>query len=100
MTRWNQAVFLTAFAGLLACAPSVTPLPRCAPKPRTLTIPPVVESFADLGKLDETQSLDVTMALPLNHEEELDQRLMEVYQPGSPGFHHFINPQEFADRYA
>lgn len=63
-------------------------------------IPAAVRNFADRGRLDDEQELPVTIALSLNNEEELNQRLADVYQPGSPNYHRFVTPEEFRSRYA
>ena len=63
-------------------------------------IPAKVAEYADQGKLEGSTVLPVTVALSLNNEDELDQRLAEMYRPGSESFHQFITPEEFRARYA
>ena len=91
--------------GASACA-----IPRAHPLASQLAslesqshIPAAVRNFSDQGKLSETQMLPVTLALKLNNQAELEQKIGEIYQPGQPGnakLHQFITPEEFRARYA
>ncbi len=64
------------------------------------SIPASVSRFADQGKVAEDQPLPITVALNINNEDELDQQIAEIYQPGNPNFHKFISTEEFKARYA
>ncbi len=63
-------------------------------------IPKAARSFADRGLLSKTKVLPVTISLALNHEDELDQRILEVYTPGAAAYRKFVTPEEFRARYA
>ena len=63
-------------------------------RPRSLT------KLTDKGALADAAPLDVTVALPLNNETELDQRLAQIATPGNPNFRHYMSAQDFMDRYA
>jgi kumamolisin len=63
-------------------------------------IPAAVKAFSDLGKMSEDANLSVTIALNLNHEDQLDSDLEDIYTPGSPNYHRFMTPDEFKSRYA
>ena len=63
-------------------------------------IPRIVKAMNDQGKMSEEQVLPVTLALKLNNEDELNQRIEDMYAPGSATFHQFITPEEFVNRYA
>jgi kumamolisin len=63
-------------------------------------IPKVARSFADRGALAREKILPVMVSLELNHEDELDRRLLEVYTPGSASYKKFVTPEEFHARYA
>ena len=52
-----------------------------------------------LGHLPATQSLKLTIALPLRNESGLHQVLQQLYDPRSPFYHHFLSVQEFTDRF-
>ena len=58
-------------------------------------VPSAVKAATDLGKSADTQEFPVTLALELNHEKELGQRLNDIYTPGSPSFHQYLKPEEF-----
>lgn len=63
-------------------------------------IPRAVRNLNDQGKLNDSQELEVTFALDLNHEDELDRKLAEMYTPGNANYHHFMNRDEFVARYS
>lgn len=63
-------------------------------------IPKAVRSFADRGTLSRSKVLPITVSLSLNHEDELDQRILEVYTPGTASYRKFVTPAEFKARYA
>lgn len=106
------AAALTALSGCFGSSDSPT---ACTPaqasvKPAALSsairasdlshVPPAFRDYSDEGRLADESELDVSVALPLNHEDELDERIAEVYQAGNPQFHHFLKPEEFRVRYA
>ncbi|MBC7692715.1 MAG: S53 family peptidase [Methylotenera sp.] len=63
-------------------------------------IPRAVRRFEDQGKAQDSRELPVTIALNLNNEADLDERIAGLYQPGSPNFHQFLSPEEFRARYS
>lgn len=63
-------------------------------------IPEIVKAYTDLGRLDDTQILPITLALTLQDEGGLDQLLSDIYRPESPLFHRFLSPSEFTTRYS
>jgi subtilase family serine protease len=48
-----------------------------------------------LGQLPATQTLRLTLTLPLRNQPELDTLLEDLYNPDSPSFHHFLTVDEF-----
>ncbi len=48
-----------------------------------------------LGQLPATQTLRLTLTLPLRNQPELDTLLEDLYDPNSPSFHHFLTVAEF-----
>ena len=76
-----------------AMALSISPQARSS-------IPSVVSQFADTGKVPDEQFINVTIALQINNEAELDSRIAQMYDPRSANFHKFISPTEFHSRYA
>jgi kumamolisin len=63
-------------------------------------IPNAVKKMADEGKIDESQMLSVTIALQLQNQDELNQKLIDLYNPKSSSYHQFLTPAEFNARYA
>jgi subtilase family serine protease len=52
-----------------------------------------------VGRLPATQSLRLTIALPLRNQTQLQQLLQSIYDPQSPSYHHFLSVQEFTDQF-
>jgi kumamolisin len=63
-------------------------------------IPHAIKKMSDVGKMDETQVIPVTIALQLNNESDLDNRIAQIYQSGSPSYHQFLTPADFKARYS
>lgn len=54
---------------------------------------------SDLGKVEDTQDVPITIALQLNHQDQLEKDIAEMYRPGSPQYHQFVKPEEFRAKY-
>jgi len=52
-----------------------------------------------MGRLPATQSLKLTIALPLRNESELDGVLQQLYDPRSPSYRKFLSVEEFTERF-
>src|SRR5690349_3183439 len=52
-----------------------------------------------LGRHPASDSLHLTLALPLRHEEELQQFLRELCDPASPLYRRYLTCAQFADRF-
>jgi len=52
-----------------------------------------------VGRLPETQVLQLDIVLPLRDPAGLDAFLSELYDPGSPSYRQFLTPQEFTARF-
>ena len=63
-------------------------------------IPHAVRSFSDQGKYSEEQQLPITVSLKLSNEADLEQKLTEMYTPGSASYGQFMTPDEFKAHYA
>jgi hypothetical protein len=48
-----------------------------------------------LGRLRKSQTLRLDIVLPLRDPGKLDSFLAELYDPGRPGYRHFLSVQEF-----
>ena len=52
-----------------------------------------------VGRLPATQSLKLSIALPLRNESQLNQVLQQLYDPRSPSYHQFLSVKEFTERF-
>jgi subtilase family serine protease len=52
-----------------------------------------------VGQLPATQSMRLTMVLPLRNQEALDNLLLELYDPSSPSYRQFLTVEEFTARF-
>lgn len=62
-------------------------------------VPAAALAAQDLGVFSDSESLDLTVSLPLNHTEELERLIGALHDPSSPQFGHYLKPQEFAERF-
>ncbi|MGA3143512.1 MAG: protease pro-enzyme activation domain-containing protein [Verrucomicrobiota bacterium] len=62
-------------------------------------VPPVVARLQPVGRLPDTNCLNLTIGLPLRNQVELDELLRQLYDPASTNFHKFLLPAEFAARF-
>ena len=62
-------------------------------------VPAAVAQLKPLGQLPQNQPLRLAIGLPLRNPAGLDDFLAQVYQPGSPVFHHYLTPEEFTARF-
>ena len=94
----GQVRFLTLFWTALLL---IWTLPLPATQQRSLKghIPAIVRASAPVGSLPAATRLNLSIGLPLRNEQQLTKLLVELYEPGSPQFHHFLTPQEFTERF-
>ena len=52
-----------------------------------------------LGRLPASQTMKLTLMLPLRHQPELENFLKELYDPSSPSYRHFLSIDEFTAQY-
>ena len=51
------------------------------------------------GRLPVDRIMTLDLVLPLSNREGVQSFLRDIYDPGSPNFHHFLTPQEFTERF-
>jgi hypothetical protein len=63
--------------------------------------PPAVArgKFAPISRMAGTNELRLALSLPVRNPIGLTNLLASVYAPGSPLYHHYLTPQEFAARF-
>jgi len=54
---------------------------------------------AHIGTMVQTQSMKLGLILPLRNESELDSLLLQLRDPQSPNYHHYLSSAEFAERF-
>jgi pseudomonalisin len=58
-----------------------------------------LRDFTDLGRRAAGAPVTVAVTLRFNRENELEQLLSELSDPRSPGYHRFLTPAQFAERF-
>ena len=62
-------------------------------------IPPIAKQAAQMGPVDGNMQLNLSVALPLRNEAELDVLLAQLNDAQSEQFGNFLSPQQFATRF-
>ena len=63
-------------------------------------VPKITKQLSVLGRLGANDQLEVAIGLPLRNREQLANLLVEIYNPSSPNFRHFLKPEEFTVAFA
>jgi hypothetical protein len=63
------------------------------------SVPALVDHALNLGAINPQRRLSVVVPLALPNEAALHRRVTAEYTPGSPDYHRFIDPAEFAQQY-
>jgi subtilase family serine protease len=63
------------------------------------SISPAVTHATPIGAVDRAEDISFTVALPLRNRTELEALLKNLYTPGHPLYHRFLNTGEFAARF-
>ena len=64
-------------------------------------VPPAISNLhlQAIGQLPATNRLDLAISLPLRNQAALDRLLAEIYDPASTNYHHYLTPEQFAERF-
>lgn len=62
-------------------------------------VPAAVTNSPVTGRLASSKSLRLALSLPLRDQEGLNHLLQELYDPASTNYHHYLTPQQFAERF-
>ena len=96
--RRNTAVTLgTAIALLSLSLPAFQP--ALALTKDEHNVPKGIELAADRGRVDPIQELNLTVVLKMHNEAAFDKVLEDLYNPESPGYHHWLTASDL-ERYA
>lgn len=94
---WH-AVVLYLLASFLLATPSSA---QESPQKLHHHVPSVVSNHeaAFLGALPSRQRMQLSMILPLRNQAALAQLLIELYDPSSPYYRHFLTVEQFTDQF-
>src|SRR6266581_1339595 len=101
-TNVRKLTALFAVVALLAVSVSVISIEFVAHAKPDLGTPirggdvPLVKHAHLLGAVSGQRQLDLSVGLALNNQDQLDSLLRDLYNPGSPRYHQFLTPAEFA----
>ena len=59
-----------------------------------------INQSSQLAPVAQDKFLKLSIVFQLNHEEELDKKLLSITDPNSPDYQHFLSQSEFVNRYA
>lgn len=64
-------------------------------------VPPAIArlQLRPICPLPATNRLDLAISLPLRDQAALDGLLSEIYNPASTNYHHYLTPEQFAERF-
>lgn len=62
-------------------------------------VPNPAKQLSPLKRVESTNRLELTIALPLRNAAQLNKLLQEIYDPSSPNYHHYLTPEAFAQRF-
>src|SRR6266699_5541012 len=62
-------------------------------------IPAAARPLQPIDRLASTKHLDLVIALPLRNRTALAGLLEQLYDPASPGYHQYLTPEQFAERF-
>jgi len=62
-------------------------------------VPAVTAHLQPVGRLPGSTRLNLAIGLPLRNQEALAALLEQLYDPASPHYHHYLTPNQFAERF-
>ena len=62
-------------------------------------VPAITTSLQPLGRLPETNQLNLAIALPLRNPDALSNLLQQLYDPASPNYRHYLTPGQFTEQF-
>jgi hypothetical protein len=86
-------------SALVAAGPATLPAGAVEPRPLPEATPANLSGLMPTGRMAPTDHLHLAISLPVRDKEALARFLGELYDPASTNYHHFLTPQQFADRF-
>jgi subtilase family serine protease len=62
-------------------------------------VPRAVSKLQPLGTLDSTNQLHLAIGLPLRNQPQLAKVLKDIYDPGRPGYRHYLTVEQFTQAF-
>ncbi|HWF19676.1 MAG TPA: protease pro-enzyme activation domain-containing protein, partial [Verrucomicrobiae bacterium] len=62
-------------------------------------VPAAVANLQPIGRLPASEQLTIAIGLPLRNQDTLSNLLEQLYDPASTNYHHFLEPQQFAQMF-
>jgi len=59
-------------------------------------VPDVVSKLRSMGRLPGTNVLHLSIGLPVHNQAQMNQLVLDMYDPTSPSYHKFLSPEKFA----
>ncbi len=99
--RKSVAALLFASALALGSAAPAAETPAGASHLLNANVPAVVSSgqVARIAGMDQAKNMQLGLVLPLRNEAELDSLLLQLRDPQSPNYHHYLSSAEFTERF-
>ncbi len=89
---WRYVILATLIAGVTLPAGAAATIAHNTPR--------YVSTAKNLGTVDPTQTLEVSIWLNLHNRAEMDALAAQLYDRTSPNYRHFMNRAQFAARFA
>jgi uncharacterized repeat protein (TIGR03803 family) len=96
--RTRQPILLTTLAALFVLSFNGLSQDRFQKIPWQRS--PAIARLKPLARYASSNRLDLVMGLPLGHQPALATLLHDLYDPASPGYHKYLTPSQFAERFA
>lgn len=89
-------LFVFAFVGFFLSAKAA---PVTAPQVLRGHVPSATTGLRSTGRLSSSTNLHLAISLPLRDQAGLTSLLGEINDPASPNYHHYLTPEQFADKF-
>ena len=62
-------------------------------------VPAVLKFLQPTGRLSATNRLNLAIGLPLRNQAALSNLLLQIYDPRSTNYHHYLTPEQFTEKF-
>jgi subtilase family serine protease len=92
----TPTIKIALFSSFVVLVALILPTPRSLEAQTTSNVPKAVRLANDLGRVDPSKEINLTVLLHLHNETEYDQEVEALYDPASPTYHQWFTAQDFA----